>query len=468
MRSQSADRRADGPAKMEFLVSFLVDARGGAMQGSRRSGIRIVIPPRCAEQPVRITCRQLRPENVLHCPPLSEGEGLACRVLQLTPAKFLAPVLLEVPHFSPIGEEREIVVMRSDSGKKWCLHHNSAETGHLTAFLATSISNLTASPTENNNPEPGPARMTSITTTSLPQFFAVLSRPRQEARPIGPEGGVVASPLLPEVECLFPPRALTKPIPVGLSICAVPQDLADNFLSQTGSASPICTVEPRRRKFHRPITVRMPLPQPNPANEDTLMLLLCSMSAAGSRALWEDVTQSTPLSIAGGCVQFTTVVSAQFWLLSIPSSMSNERIQVAERLYKAVTRVPYTARVEVYWREGEEEGSEAEVRVVISTEGERVSENSLEEREGFTQLLKSGEVEVVERGEVVIGLTGNLEASGTNDARLQFRPFVENRVTFAVKRPDHTMSAAGMIQLSLEDKVLFSGPLFLPLDKSKR
>ena len=27
--------------------------------------------------------------------------------------------------------------------------------------------------------------------------------------------------------------------------------------------------------------------------------LLCSMSAAGSRALWEDVTQSTPLSIAG-------------------------------------------------------------------------------------------------------------------------------------------------------------------------
>ena len=28
------------------------------------------------------------------------------------------------------------------------------------------------------------------------------------------------------------------------------------------------------------------------------------------------------------------------------------------------------------------------------------------------------------------------------------------RVTFAVKRPDHTMSAAGTIQLSLEDKVL--------------
>ena len=90
-----------------------------------------------------------------------------------------------------------------------------------------------------------------------------------------------------------------------------------------------------------------------------LLQLLCSMSAAGSRALWEDVTRSTPLSIAGvlyhqhhhhhhchhpnshhyhhhhphghlyqGCVQFTTVVSAQFWLLHIPPSIANERIQV--------------------------------------------------------------------------------------------------------------------------------------------
>ena len=74
-----------------------------------------MIPPRCAEQPVRITCRQLRylllprllllqllqlqllllqplfvlprPESLLHSPPLSEGEGLACRVLQVSPTR---------------------------------------------------------------------------------------------------------------------------------------------------------------------------------------------------------------------------------------------------------------------------------------------------------------------------------------------------------------------------------------------
>jgi len=90
----------------------------------------------------------------------------------------------------------------------------------------------------------------------------------------------------------------------------------------------------------------------------------------------------------------------------------------------------------------------------------------LEEREGFTQLLKSGEVELVERGEVGISLTGNLEASGTNEARLQFRPFGENRATFGLRRQDSTMSAAGSVQLSLEGKVLFSGSLFLPIGKS--
>ena len=111
MESQSEDK----PSKMDFLISFLVDARGGSMTGSRKSGIRMVIPPQSAEQPVRITCRQLRPDQVLTLPPLSEGEGLACRILQLTPATFLAPVLMEVPYFTPLSDNREIIVLRSET-----------------------------------------------------------------------------------------------------------------------------------------------------------------------------------------------------------------------------------------------------------------------------------------------------------------------------------------------------------------
>ena len=108
MGSPSLDR----PSKHDFLVSFMVDARGGSMTGSRRSGVRIVIPPQSAEQPVRITVRQLRPDQVMTLPPLNEGEGLASRILQLTPASFLAPVLLEVPHYTPSCALREITVLR--------------------------------------------------------------------------------------------------------------------------------------------------------------------------------------------------------------------------------------------------------------------------------------------------------------------------------------------------------------------
>lgn len=74
-----------------FLVSFLVDARGGAMRGCRHSGVRVIVPPRCAASPTRITCRYVRAQRMPHPPPLMEGEALASRLLELGPvgAKFL-------------------------------------------------------------------------------------------------------------------------------------------------------------------------------------------------------------------------------------------------------------------------------------------------------------------------------------------------------------------------------------------
>merc|ERR1711915_699582 len=45
------------PVSAGFLVSFMVDARGGAMRGCRHSGVRVIIPPRKAPMPMRVTCR---------------------------------------------------------------------------------------------------------------------------------------------------------------------------------------------------------------------------------------------------------------------------------------------------------------------------------------------------------------------------------------------------------------------------
>ena len=79
------------PFARRFLVSFMVDARGGAMRGCRHSGVRVIIPPRKAPCPMRITCRYLKRDKLVHPPPLMEGEALASRILELGPsaAKFL-------------------------------------------------------------------------------------------------------------------------------------------------------------------------------------------------------------------------------------------------------------------------------------------------------------------------------------------------------------------------------------------
>lgn len=111
--------------RSRFLVSFMVDARGGAMRGCRHSGVRVIIPPRRASMPMRITCRFIRKEKLAHPPPLMEGEACAARIIEMGPAgaKFLGPVVIEVPHFASLrGKEREIVVLRSDNGESWKEH----------------------------------------------------------------------------------------------------------------------------------------------------------------------------------------------------------------------------------------------------------------------------------------------------------------------------------------------------------
>ena len=94
------------------------------MRGCRHSGVRVIIPPRKAPMPMRITCRwvhyyfakvarislikygihwfpslnhalfsfrYLKKDKLIHPPPLMEGEAIASRILELGPsaAKFL-------------------------------------------------------------------------------------------------------------------------------------------------------------------------------------------------------------------------------------------------------------------------------------------------------------------------------------------------------------------------------------------
>lgn len=61
-------------------------------------------------------------------------------------------------------------------------------------------------------------RICRIVTRDFPQYFAVVSRIKQESDYMGPEGGLLSSETVPMVKASFPPGALTKRIRVGLQV----------------------------------------------------------------------------------------------------------------------------------------------------------------------------------------------------------------------------------------------------------
>lgn len=61
-------------------------------------------------------------------------------------------------------------------------------------------------------------RICRIVTRDFPQYFAVVSRIRQETDQMGPEGGTLGSHSVPLVQASFPEGALTKKIKVGLQV----------------------------------------------------------------------------------------------------------------------------------------------------------------------------------------------------------------------------------------------------------
>ena len=77
----------------------------------------------------------------------------------------------------------------------------------------------------------------------------------------------------------------------------------------------------------------------NPPPEDssqieTTLRLVCSMSGNHHRACWEDVTDDTPLVFGNGCVTFTSILSASFWLVECPNWMISDVMCLVDQLYK--------------------------------------------------------------------------------------------------------------------------------------
>ncbi|CAJ1080136.1 ankyrin-3-like isoform X33 [Xyrichtys novacula] len=434
------------PIHSGFLVSFMVDARGGSMRGSRHNGMRIIIPPRKCTAPTRITCRLVKKHKLASPPPMVEGEGLASRLVEVGPAgaQFLGPVIVEIPHFGSMrGQERELILLRSENGETWKEHLYDYKTEDLKQLLSGMDEELD-SPEELER-----KRICRIITKDFPQYFAVVSRIRQETNQMGPEGGTLCSRSVPLVQASFPEGALTKKIKVGLQAQPVPDDTVKKILGNRATFSPIVTVEPRRRKFHKPITMTIPVP---PLSGEGLangykgdctpcLRLLCSITGGTSPAQWEDITGTTPLTFVNDCVSFTTNVSARFWLADchqIP-----ETVGLATQLYRELICVPYMAKFVVFAKMNDP--VESRLRCFCMTDDK--VDKTLEQQENFEEVARSKDIEVLEGRPIYLDCYGNLAplTKAGQQLVLNFYAFKENRLPFCVKVRDPSQEPCGRL-----------------------
>ncbi|XP_059756914.1 ankyrin-3 isoform X19 [Balaenoptera ricei] len=441
------------PVHSGFLVSFMVDARGGSMRGSRHHGMRIIIPPRKCTAPTRITCRLVKRHKLANPPPMVEGEGLASRLVEMGPAgaQFLGPVIVEIPHFGSMrGKERELIVLRSENGETWKEHQFDSKNEDLTELLNGMDEEL------DSPEELGKKRICRIITKDFPQYFAVVSRIKQESNQIGPEGGILSSTTVPLVQASFPEGALTKRIRVGLQAQPVPDETVKKILGNKATFSPIVTVEPRRRKFHKPITMTIPVPPAsgegvsNGYKGDTTpnLRLLCSITGGTSPAQWEDITGTTPLTFIKDCVSFTTNVSARFWLADCHQVL--ETVGLATQLYRELICVPYMAKFVIFAKMNDP--VESSLRCFCMTDDK--VDKTLEQQENFEEVARSKDIEVLEGKPIYVDCYGNLAAltKGGQQLVFNFYAFKENRLPFSIKVRDTSQEPCGRLSFLKEPK----------------
>ncbi|XP_008433105.1 ankyrin-2b isoform X20 [Poecilia reticulata] len=468
-----------------FLVSFMVDARGGAMRGCRHNGLRIIIPPKKCSAPTRVTCRLVKRHRLATMPPMVEGEGLASRLIEVGPSgaqflgklhlptappplnegeslvsrilqlgppgtKFLGPVIVEIPHFASLrGKERELVILRSETGESWKEHQCEHTPEELNRILNGMDEEL--DPPEELERK----RLCRIITKDFPQYFAVVSRIKQDNNLIGPEGGILSSTVVPQVQAVFPEGALTKRIRVGLQAQPVNVSVVRKILGNKASFSPIVTLEPRRRKFHKPITMTIPVPKSNSdpnlngfGGDTPTLRLLCSITGGTTPAQWEDITGTTPLTFINDCVSFTTNVSARFWL--IDCQQVQESVNFSTQVYREIICVPYMAKFVIFAKT--HDPIEARLRCFCMTDDK--IDKTLEQQENFTEVARSRDVEVLEGKPIYADCFGNLvplTKSGQHHL-FSFYAFKENRLALFIKIRDNTQEPCGRLSFMKEPR----------------
>ncbi|XP_035779238.1 ankyrin-2-like [Anopheles albimanus] len=184
-----------------------------------------------------------------------------------------------------------------------------------------------------------------------------------------------------------------------------------------------------------------------------------SLKGGTTRAQWEDVTGSTPLTFVNDCVSFTTTVSARFWLMDCRNIA--DATKMATELYKEAIHVPFMAKFVVFAKRTDT--LEARLRVFCMTDDRE--DKTLEHQEHFTEVAKSRDVEVLEDKPQYIELAGNLVpvTKSGEQLSLPFKAFRENRLPFAVRVKDQHADIVGRTLFMREPKIAKGEPPQQPI-----
>ena len=183
-----------------------------------------------------------------------------------------------------------------------------------------------------------------IITHEFPRYFALVSRPKVtfllksiffnkitkvEYGMVGPNGGELTVKAIDrEAVATFPVQALVKKIKVALQTLPIDDDMVSRVTDGKLKAGPVLTVEPRRRKFHKLITLTLPSPAQDEGAQG--LRLLYSLTEGNDKAEWEDLTDSVDFQVTqNGSISFMTNVSARFWVVQI---FEHETVPLVERL----------------------------------------------------------------------------------------------------------------------------------------
>ncbi|CAG5103182.1 Oidioi.mRNA.OKI2018_I69.chr1.g655.t2.cds [Oikopleura dioica] len=426
-----------------FLVSFIVDARGGIISSRRHPELKFFIPEGSCPAPTRITCRIARstkpplseaenqatsvvevaphPMHYERIPPVREDEGVCAPLLHMSPSQqFQGPVAIDVPHFgTTVGGRREVFVLSSNDGLKWHEHPS----------LSSEEFKESISPEDMEEPKEFVHR---IITTDFPKYFALVSRPTVEYGMMGPEGGELS--IRAEDKdgiASFPENALVKKIRVALQTLPINPEVVKKYADGKLYCGAVLTVEPRRRKFHK--LINLSIPSPAKDEHASGLRLLYSLTEGNEQAEWEDLTNSVDFCVTkNGCLSFMTNVSARFWAIQVlDPEIIPDLEPLATAIYKEAIKIPYMTTFSVCLNTIDQVAGEVRLTIICGTRNEAPSDPRL------VELARSKPIEVHQDASIWIDVIGDISPHSDDAQKGQawftFHPFEETQLNLRFK-----------------------------------